>query len=134
MTFMDSGAFIALIVTNDTHHAAAVKYHNVTSSPRHTLDAIVGETYTHLRYRFGKSAGLAFLDIIDRLRAAGELKVHHIDDALSASAEAILRQYADIALSYTDAVALAWLRQHKEVRSIFGFDQHWRVEGHILAP
>lgn len=134
MIFVDSSAFIALLVSEDDHHAAATKYHRAMKAQRWTLDSIIGETYTHLRYRFGKSTSLAFLDTISQIRASGDLRIACVDSSLSAATEGVIRQYSDIPLSYVDASALAWLRLHPEIREIFGFDQHWCIEGHLLAP
>lgn len=134
MIFVDSGAFIALAVARDQYHERAVAFHRSTRAVRWTLDAIVGESYTYLRYRYGKEIALTFLQHTDMLRAGGHLQVAFVDKAVSAAAGAVLRQYSDVALSYVDATALAWLRTQPRITRVFGFDEHWRLEGHLLVP
>lgn len=132
MVFMDSGAFIALLVSDDAHHNDAVRFHRSRTSQRWTLNVIVGETYTHLRYRFGARVALTFLDLLPTLRPT--LRIERVDESLESVAEGILRTHQDAALSWVDAAALAWLRLHPQIHEVFGFDDHWRLDGHILVP
>lgn len=134
MIFIDSGAFIALAVQRDQYHERAVAFHRSTHARRWTLDSVVGETYTHLRYRFGRNVALSFLHNIEILRGGGHLRIAYVDESMSAVALAILKQYSDVDLSYVDASALAWLRTQPKITRVFGFDDHWRLEGHLLVP
>lgn len=132
--FVDSGAFIALIVPEDQEHRRTVEFHRNTPGIRRTLNSVVAETYTHLRYRFPPPTATRFLRQVSLLKQRGELIVDYVDHEIDITAQAILFQYKDVKLSYVDATILAALRLQPDIQRIFGFDEHLRLEGHLLVP
>lgn len=68
MTFVDSGAWIALYSLRDQHHAKANAIFGSLEQQRArllTTDYVIDETVTRFRYDAGHSAAVAFLDAIE---------------------------------------------------------------------
>lgn len=67
MTFVDSGAWIALYNRRDQHHADAIGIFRDLEQQRArllTTDYVLDETITRLRYDVSHMAAVAFLDHI----------------------------------------------------------------------
>jgi len=111
--FVDSGAWIAIIIARDTHHAAATGlYRHLLQEGRDlvTTNLVVAEAYEAIRRFAGHSPAVRFLEI---LRQTSRLTRIYTTPALDEQAEAILRNYADQNFSYVDAVSFAVMRNRK---------------------
>lgn len=133
--FVDTGAFIALASSADRLHREAVEFYR--SMPpgvsRLTTAAVVGETYTFLRYRAGRVPALRWLDHIEDAIGTHHLRLVYPDEALDRATRKVLRRYADQELSYADALTLVVLEQ-ESIDFVFGFDHHLALTGRVLVP
>jgi predicted nucleic acid-binding protein len=68
MTFVDTGAWIALFNVRDQYHAEARAIYYTLQQQRerlYTTDYVIDETVTRLRYDVNHSAAVEFLDAIE---------------------------------------------------------------------
>lgn len=96
--FLDTGAFVALLVAEDRMHARAVELFGLASTERWTLfttNAVVVETYSVLlaRARDGRRVAIAFLDATEA--ASGALTIERIRVEDESAAGALVRTHAD---------------------------------------
>ncbi|BDG61315.1 type II toxin-antitoxin system VapC family toxin [Caldinitratiruptor microaerophilus] len=133
--FIDTGAFIALANAADRMHGGAASFYRSVPPrvPRLTTAAVLGETYTFLRYHLGRVPALRWLDGIEDAVATGHLKVIYPDAAADKATRDTLRRYPDQDLSYTDALTLVVLDM-ESVEYVFGFDHHLALTGRVLVP
>jgi uncharacterized protein len=136
LVYADTGAFIALVWSRDRAHALVSEHlaglvaagdRLVTSEP------VVAETVTRLRYDAGLPAALAFRDVVRRAGSQNLLTIRESGDGLRREAFAVLAQYADLRLSYADAVGAVIARESR-VDAVFGLDNDFRVMGLTLEP
>lgn len=131
--FVDTGGWIALLSRADAHHAqAAAAWPGILRRFRHVVatNLVIAESYTFLRHRVGFDAAWTLLD---RLQATPRLELVYADAELEVDARALLQQYRDHGLSYTDAVSFAAMKKRSITRA-FGFDQHFLTAGFELIP
>lgn len=136
LVYADTGAFIALVWSRDRAHSAVSRHLAllVASGDRLvTSEPVVAETVTRLRYDAGLPAALAFRDVVQRAVAQNLLTIRESGDDLRRSAFGVLAQYADLRLSYTDAVGAVIAREQR-VDAVFGLDNDFRVMGLTLEP
>lgn len=133
--FIDTGAWIAIMVEADNYHKRACEYlENLDLSiKRYTSTYVVAETYSWLRYRAGYPYAIAFLDVIRKTKASGALDVIFCDGDMIELAEQLLRDFSDQSLSYVDAVSMAIMKNEK-INRVFGFDQHFYILNFELVP
>jgi predicted nucleic acid-binding protein len=98
-----------------------------------TSEPVVAETVTRLRYDAGLPLALSFRDVVQRAVVQGFLTVRESGDDLRRSAFGVLAQYADLRLSYADAVGAVIAREPR-VDAVFGLDNDFRVMGLTLEP
>jgi predicted nucleic acid-binding protein len=136
LVYADTGAFIALVWSRDRAHPlvsrhlaalAAAGDRLVTSEP------VVAETVTRLPHDAGLPVALGFRDVVQRAVARNFLTIRESGDDLRRSAFAVLAQYADLRLSYADAVGAVIAREPR-VDAVFGLDNDFRVMGLTLEP
>lgn len=133
--FIDTGAFIALIIEEDNLHEIAKTYYQSLrkSILLYTSILVVSETYTWLRYHYGFQPASQFLDIIKNGIKTGNLIVLYPDPVICEKAHAILIKYKDQELSYADALSFAIL-EAEEIKDVFGFDNHFYIANCSLWP
>jgi predicted nucleic acid-binding protein len=110
LLYADTGALIALIHAGDDQHArVAAHFRRLRSLGDRlvTSEAVVAETVTRLRYDAG-------LPVVRRFRS-------------------VLERFADLAVSYTDAVG-AVIARERQVDAVFGLDNDFRIMGFTLEP
>ena len=135
-TFVDTGAWIALLKSDDQMHGRARRYYQdrLGAGERFlTTNYVVDETATRLRYDAGLRAALAFRDAVRGSVGMRRLRVVWIDARLEGEGWAILERYDDVPLSLTDATSAAVAGRGK-VRTVFGFDQDFRAVGLDVQP
>jgi predicted nucleic acid-binding protein len=74
-----------------------------------------------------------FRTSLDRTAARGQLRILWIDPRLEAEGWEILRQYASVRLSLTDATSAAAAR-HRRIREVFTFDSDFEALGFAVMP
>lgn len=133
--FIDTGAWIALIVKKDQFHTVASNYYKnlYPSVKRITSSYVIGETYTWLRCREGFLYANRFLNIIEKSKKHGFLHVILENQEILERAEQFLRDYQDQKLSYTDAVSMAIMKK-EQIQKAFGFDKHFYILNFQLVP
>jgi predicted nucleic acid-binding protein len=133
---VDSGAWIALGSPRDTYHDAAARHYEglaARGTRLVTTNYVVAETATNLRYGAGLRNALAFKAMLERTAAKGVLHVVWIDPRLEADGWSVMRQFASVKLSLTDATSAA-AAQRRRIREVFGFDRDFEALGLRVAP
>jgi predicted nucleic acid-binding protein len=94
---------------------------------------VIAETATRLRYGAGLKPALTFRDLIEHAEAVGRLNVRRSDADVESRAWAVMEQYADRALSFTDCVGAVTARD-ASADAVFGLDTHFAMLGFALEP
>lgn len=131
--FVDTGAWYAVQITDDRHHAAAqaVLRELVESDVQIvTSNLVIGETYTLLRTAKGYREAKRFLDTLGQSR---KLERFAITEFLERKAYEILAQYTDHPFSFVDATSFALMRQQR-IQHAFAFDAHFVTAGFLRIP
>jgi predicted nucleic acid-binding protein len=133
--FIDTGAFIALIDERDPLHQTSQTFYTSLSKRTSLITSlmVVSETYTWLRYHAGYDLATRFLCIIDRSEKAGVLSVILPDDNIKGKTHAVLKNFRDQDLSYTDAASFVIL-ETMNIEDVFGFDSHFYIIKRNLWP
>ena len=100
---IDSGVFYAFYNRRDVHHLDSIclLFHVLEGryGRPYTLDLVVSEVYTLLRYRVGVDASLAFLDVLER----SGIEIFFFDNSCLKGVKDVLKEYSERKLSFTDA-------------------------------
>jgi len=131
--FIDTGAWFAIQVGDDAHHAAARRVFPVILERCRSLvtsNLVIGETYTLLRITKGYREAKRFLDTLAHSK---KLERVYVTEHLEQQAYGILEQYAEHAFSFVDATSFALMRQAR-IRHAFAFDAHFRTAGFPIIP
>ena len=131
--FVDTGAWLALALNDDVHHAEAeIALKDLLSSGARlvTTNHVIGETYTFLSRAKGTRIAAAFAD---KIRASIALDCVFVPEETEARAFAWLERYEDQKLSYTDAVSFAAM-EDLGLRKAFSFDRHFEAAGFARIP
>ncbi|MGQ0524173.1 MAG: type II toxin-antitoxin system VapC family toxin [Betaproteobacteria bacterium] len=134
---VDTGAIVAFIHRDDSHHAAAANWFKGFRGELLTTEAVVTET----AYVLGSNAAhrRSALTWITRMRGAGLLRVEPVAD--HAEVSRILDRYLDLPCDYADATLIA-LAEATGIAAIATIDQRdfsvYRLRGRkrfrILLP
>jgi uncharacterized protein len=125
LTFIDTGAFLALYIERDQYHREASKVFPSLPRPFPTSNHVVDELATLL----GRIAGYRYAaDRVDNLYASESIDV--LPSTREDEIEAIrwMRKYADKEISFTDCISFAMMRR-LGIRRVFTFDRHFHDAG-----
>lgn len=131
--FVDTGAWYALQVTTDRWHVrVAEAFRSISSRGLRltTTNLVIGETYTLLRTRHGRSDAFRFLDHID---AATYLVRTAMDETVEREAYTLLRRFADHDFSFVDATSFVVMRGRR-ARFALALDKHFVTAGFTRVP
>jgi predicted nucleic acid-binding protein len=134
MTFVDSGAWIALYSLRDQHHAEAFAIFRSLEQQKArllTTDFVIDETVTRLRYDASHSAAVVFLDAIEGAERKNTVTVVAIDRNSFEQAKRLFRQYSSERLSFTDCTSFV-VCQSYGISAAFAFDRHFPIMGITL--
>jgi len=133
--FIDTGAWIALVVESDHFHNKARTFMESLDSAmkRCTSSYVISETYTWLRYREGFIYADNFLDIINRSNANGVLDIIIGDRDTLELGEQLLSDFSDQRLSYVDAISMAMMKK-EQISKVFGVDHHFYLMDFEVVP
>lgn len=134
--FIDTSAFIALLVENDKNHKRVVlayKRYKAQNAFFYTNNFILAELYTRLMYDCGKSKSRLCVDFIRRLEKEGKIAVLEINDELFTRAEKVFIKFGEHELSMVDAIAVLCLKEFK-LDEIFSLDSDFRKVGLSVSP
>ncbi len=121
MTFVDTGAWVALFVEVDVHYASAQRWLGSNNDHLVTSDYVVDESLTLIGARYKRQTALEVGQALFGERLA-ELLFLAKDDI--AQAWAIFRSHSDKGWSFTDCTSYV-LMQRMGISSAFAFDRHF---------
>ncbi len=98
-----------------------------------TTSLVVSETYTWLRYHVGFQAAILFWERVLEDEEKGRVILVRPDRGIEERALVMVRRFADVSLSLTDALGFAVIQEHR-IRDVFGFDRHFLLLGCHLLP
>ena len=135
LAFVDSSAWIAVLMPTETHHAAArAFFRNLTGETRLvTSNLVLSETFTWLRYKSGLPLAVRFQNTVSAARRIGQLTVVWTTEGMDASAWTMFEGYADQAFSFCDCVSAIIARAQK-VDYFFAFGSDFITMGFDMRP
>jgi predicted nucleic acid-binding protein len=125
---VDSGAWIALVSANDSHHAEAEALFQLAIRRRVqlvTTNLVLAETHRFLLHRAGRHAAQAVLNRID---ASPLLEIVFTTATHHAAGRAWIDKLPDQALTYTDALSFTVMRSRRCTAALT-FDRHFTIAG-----
>lgn len=134
--YADTGAFLALVYRRDQDHervSAHFQRMRAAGDRLVTCEPVISETVTRLRYDAGLRQAVAFRDVVERSVAGGSLAVRESDPDLRRAAFGILERFANLELSYADAVG-AVIARERRIDAVFALDNDFRVMGFPVEP
>ncbi|HUY07895.1 MAG TPA: PIN domain-containing protein [Candidatus Dormibacteraeota bacterium] len=132
MVLFDSGAFIALMIGDDGHHADAascVRQLVAQRLPVAVAAPTIYESHRRILQLAGRSTARTFLEIL----GTGEMEVIHAGRDEYDGAVRILDAHPYLALTLTDAVSVA-IMLARGIGSIFSFDDDFLQVGLLRVP
>lgn len=126
--FVDTGAFIALIDTDDLNHKTARLFYEEQKEKGTrflTTNFVVCETINYLRSRVTHNAAVAFRE---GLRKSGLFEIVAVTLPVEDAAFHIFKKYEDKDFSFTDCTSFA-VMQSLKLRKVFAFDRHFEQFG-----
>jgi len=126
MLFVDSGAFLARYLSNDTHHRRATAVWKTLSGVRlFTSNHVLSETITLL----GRRAGYAFAaERAENIYSSAALEVLYSTKEQELEAVQLFRKFSDQKVSLTDCVSFVLMKRLR-IRTAFTFDRHFLEAG-----
>jgi predicted nucleic acid-binding protein len=131
--FVDTGAWLALMLTDDVYHSIASQTLNnlLKSSLRLlTTNHVIGETYTFLTRIRNPQMALVF---IENLKTSTALDYYFVDETMETAAYDLLRRYQDQKFSFVDATSFV-VMMNLGLKKAFAFDKHFATAGFIKTP
>jgi predicted nucleic acid-binding protein len=121
VTFVDTGAWVALFVEADAQHRAARAWISSSLDRLITSDYIVDEVLTLISSRFRRQTAIHVGHVLFGQGLAGLIQ---LTDEDKERAWAIFRSHSDKGWSFTDCTSFA-LMQRIGISNAFAFDQHF---------
>lgn len=127
--FVDSSAFLGLLVPEDNSHSRAKGLFEQAKADRWTLvttNAVVMESYSLflVRTRDRRRSALAFLDALKQ----DQVRIERIRKQDEEQAVALVRAHDDKTYSLCDALSFA-VMERLGIREAIAFDRHFREYG-----
>jgi len=125
--FVDTGAWFAVFVPNDSDHSAADKWLDANTQPLFTTDYIIDELLTLLKVRgeFERALQLGENLLNESISQIEWVSATDVRDAWE-----VFRRHRDKGWSFTDCVSHAVMRR-LGVRTAFSFDDHFHQFGTV---
>jgi predicted nucleic acid-binding protein len=121
VTFVDTGAWVALFLEADAHHRAAQAWISSNRDRLVTSDYIVDEVLTLISARFRRQIAIRVGHVLLGQDLAGLIQ---LTDEDKERAWGIFRSHSDKGWSFTDCTSFA-LMQRIGISNAFAFDQHF---------
>lgn len=128
--FVDTGAWYALVDTDDADHGAAAAFLAANTVPLITTNAVFSETVTLIRYRIGHEAARIFGQ---KLKESSFVRMVAVTPADEERAWEIFAKYRDQAFSFVDCTSFA-VMQRMKLSQAFAFDRHFKVMKFTVVP
>ena len=134
MIFVDTSAWYALEVEDDSNHSPATRFLELLKRGRYgsllTTDYVLDETLTLLLLRRGSAAALSFLDKVNRSKS---IRIIWIDSSLFWKTIEFMKERTDKRWSFTDFTSLLIMKQ-TNVTNAFTFDENFEQAGFLMLP
>ena len=121
MTFVDTGAWVALFVEVDMHYASAQRWLGSNKDRLVTSDYVVDESLTLIGARYKRQTALEVGQALFGERLA---RLFFLTEEDIGRAWAIFRSHGDKGWSFTDCTSFA-LMQRIGISNAFTFDRHF---------
>ena len=128
--FVDTGAWYALVDSDDADHKAAAAFLAANTMPLITTNFIFSETVTLIRYRIGHEAARIFGQ---KLKESSFVRVVTVTTADEERAWEIFCKYRDQDFSFVDCASFAVMERMK-LSTAFGFDRHFSAMKYAVVP
>ena len=128
--FVDTGAWYALVDTDDADHGAAAAFLAANTVPLITTNAVFSETVTLIRYRIGHEAARIFGQ---KLKESSFVRMVAVTPADEERAWEIFAKYRDQDFSFVDCTSFA-VMQRMKLTQAFAFDRHFNVMKFTVVP
>jgi predicted nucleic acid-binding protein len=128
--FVDTAALIAFADRSDSYHPL---FRGLFADPPPlvTTPLVIAEGHGWFLRRFDGTRALQFMALVEAL-SLEPLSILPVGPAEQRAGTALLRRFADQALTLTDAVSLHLMKQRR-VRSCWSTDRHLRLLGTPLV-
>jgi uncharacterized protein len=133
--YVDAGAWIAMVVSQDAHHREARDFfHQLPATTELvTSNLVLSETYTWMRYHRQPRGAITIKTMVQESERLNRLEVVFVTRDLHEAAWDLFEQYEDHAFSFSDCVGVVIARR-QNVDYVFGFDADFRTIGFDLRP
>jgi predicted nucleic acid-binding protein len=128
--FVDTGAWYALVDSDDTDHKAAAAFLAANALPLFTSNFVFSETVTLIRYRIGHEAARSFGQ---KLKESGSVMAVAVTPLDEERAWEIFAKYRDQDFSFVDCTSFAVMERIK-LTAAFAFDRHYSVMKFAVVP
>jgi predicted nucleic acid-binding protein len=129
--FVDTGFWVALLLTKDSHHREAAALWKQPLGNLLCTNHVLGETWTFLRRRAGHRPAVSFLNAAQK---SSRLVLTHVEESLEAEALKWLRRHDEREYSFVDATSFAVMR-HRRLTEALAFDGDFAAAGFVeLRP
>ncbi|MDO8638741.1 MAG: PIN domain-containing protein [Candidatus Daviesbacteria bacterium] len=125
---IDTSAFMALILENESYHQKVVDQYKAYKKSRAQLitsDYILDELYTRCVYRAGSFGAKLAVDLIQEIVDHNELTVLEIDSQVFQKAQGIFLKFSDNKISFTDTTSYV-LYKNFALDEIFTLDSDFK--------
>ncbi len=135
LAFVDSSAWIAVIMPTETHHPVAKAFfRDLTGETRLvTSNLVLSETFTWLRYKGGLPLAVRFRNTVAAAQQIGLLTVVWTTEGIHERAWSMFERYTDQVFSFCDCVG-AIIGREAKVDYFFAFDSDFVTMGFDMRP
>lgn len=126
--FVDTSAFMALILKEESYHSKVVEQYKTYKQARAQLITstyVLDELFTRCLYRAGSHGAKLAISLIRDIIASGELTVLEVDSQVFQKSEDIFLKFSDHRISFTDATSYV-LYKDFNLDEIFTLDSDFK--------
>ena len=133
--FVDTGAWIALLVPNDKFHRRARAFFQTIAGDTRliTSNYVMAETLTWLSYNKLRPAAYQLLSRVEAAEKLGYMDTEWVSAEIHEQAVDIFRRFDDQDYSICDCTSFV-VCERRRVDFAFGFDAHFRTMGIEVRP
>ncbi len=130
--YVDTSAWFSLMYTNDKYNERMRSIYNSLLENNNmflTTNAVIGETFTLMRYRINRNSNLPF-EFINIIENSLRIKKLISNEQIEKKAIEILKKYKNHKFSYVDALSFAQMNK-RNIKYALTLDEHFTVAGFI---
>ena len=132
LAFVDTSAWLAIMVARETNHRAATEFLR-SSSRLITSNAVLSEAFTWLNYRGNHSAAVALEQRLAAAERMGLLRIAWVTKDVHRRAWSIFERHGDQKFSFCDC-ASAVIARDSRADFVFAFDRDFATMGFDMRP